>query len=63
MRYTPFCLEEAGESREWAPVFIRRGAGQEIGQVRRRDVNAWAYTVNLPTCTYTCTHFEENGIP
>ena len=53
MRFTPFCLKKAGESREWAPEYICRGAGQGIGHVRGRDVNAKAYTVNLParTCT------------
>ena len=54
VRFWPFCLEEAGESREWEPGSSCRGAGQGIGQVRRCDANAKAYTVNLPARTCTC---------
>ena len=63
MRFTPFCLKKAGESREWAPEYICRGAGQGIVQIRGREVNAKSYTVNLPARTCTCTHFQENSIP
>ena len=54
-RFTPFCLEKAGRAREWAPEYICRDAGQGIGQVRGRDVNAKAYTANLPARAFTCT--------